>query len=313
MFMSEVKGSKEGGTKTYELSLFGVILALTLIYHFDTNKLAVELFYGGVPSSFEYAGKIATNYKDRLPLIFGKWDIVTDVLKKFAFYNFDVIVEKSIHLRDPDNVSVTRGGNKEIYNGITEIILQRRFQLEYFADAGKAISFNYLTGISGKESNAAPSNDYLMDSKIPVSLNKDKNLLEENLDRVKPVYNLLWLTLSMLSPIEYFYSRSKTFGNLQLQDLMGKIFNMFEESFADEITVRYYMNLYTDSDIRLSDYRKQESFEVINRTPKQCLSLLLEYDNKEPLIRDWFCKWAKDLVSFQQEIVQNFEAISRLA
>jgi DNA-binding PadR family transcriptional regulator len=63
------------GLKTYELSLFGVILVLTLIRYYDKDRLNHALYYQHI-SFPKYYDKIARNYHNRLPLIFGKWPLL---------------------------------------------------------------------------------------------------------------------------------------------------------------------------------------------------------------------------------------------
>ena len=71
---------------TYELSLFGVMLVIALVryYHIgiDTarcSKLDIpdyipNLFYKDIDMS-EYCDKMAYNYKEKIPRLFGKWDL----------------------------------------------------------------------------------------------------------------------------------------------------------------------------------------------------------------------------------------------
>jgi hypothetical protein len=86
------KEESKDNIKTYELSLFGVILALTLIRYNDMDKLKHGLYYNNI-SFIEYYEKIVANYKDKLPLIFGKWKVLKDILRLYAAYNFDVIID----------------------------------------------------------------------------------------------------------------------------------------------------------------------------------------------------------------------------
>ena len=80
---------------TYELSLFGIMLVIALIRfhyigidkvrfrifnrHADADKL--RLFFEDIPLE-EYFDKIALNYHDKLPLIFGKWSLLKKELGK---------------------------------------------------------------------------------------------------------------------------------------------------------------------------------------------------------------------------------------
>jgi hypothetical protein len=88
-----------------------------------------------------------------------------------------------------------------------------------------------------------------------------------------------------------------------------ELFEKREQSFAEEITALYYMNL--NSDIPLSAIiPKNHSFssehsEILNHSPKEYLSLLFQRDKGKPSLKEWFSRWMNDLTSLQQEILQN--------
>lgn len=85
-----------------------------------------------------------------------------------------------------------------------------------------------------------------------------------------------------------------------------------EESLADEIAAFYYMNLYNDSNIRVSEPRKyyhSKSFKPLDKTPRQGLLLLGEQDKEKPLIKEWLGKWRDDLTRLQSEILDNIKMI----
>jgi hypothetical protein len=98
------------------------------------GKLKHGLYYK--EESFEtYYDKIALNYKNNLPLIFRKWYLLKRILKIFAAYNFDIVLDKEtrdnamkslsvisdiLHPNQPQQVSIT-SGNKEIYEAAKSI------------------------------------------------------------------------------------------------------------------------------------------------------------------------------------------------
>ena len=149
--------------------MFGVILALTLVRYYDTGKLKHGLYYRNISFS-NYYDKIASNYQDKLPLIFGKWNLLKDILRLYVAYNFDIILDKEIRLRDSDKLSIIRGGNKELYDGIREIILQSLQQLGYYADVGYTVWLHYTSGISYdfEVLRNQDYNDYLMNNNIDI-------------------------------------------------------------------------------------------------------------------------------------------------
>ncbi|MGH9995131.1 MAG: hypothetical protein ACRD4J_07840 [Nitrososphaeraceae archaeon] len=84
-----VKQEKDDGL-TYELTLFGVMLILLIILYNDTKKLRHELYIKNY-SFKKYCDKIAHNYSHKLPLVFGKWAHLRQILQVSAIYNFDVV------------------------------------------------------------------------------------------------------------------------------------------------------------------------------------------------------------------------------
>ena len=80
--------------KSYELSLFGVMLALSIIRNKDRDRLEHDLHYQQL-SFADYYVNIARGYKNKLPLIFGKWTLLNDILKSYSVYNFDFILDRS--------------------------------------------------------------------------------------------------------------------------------------------------------------------------------------------------------------------------
>jgi CHASE3 domain sensor protein len=71
-----------------------------------------------------------------------------------------------------------------------------------------------------------------------------------------------------------------------------------EEAFANEITAMYYMNLCKDVNSSID-----HSFKLLNRSPIECLSTILEQDRGGHLM-DWFNKCMKDLEAFQEDTLK---------
>ena len=112
-------GHTAKGVETYELSLFGIIIAMTLVRYHEMGRIG-SLFYNGILLQ-DYYNKIASNYKYALPLIFGKWYLLKTHLKIWSAYNFDIILggkqvrSKTLHS------SVLAKGNKEFYENMQPI------------------------------------------------------------------------------------------------------------------------------------------------------------------------------------------------
>ena len=68
----------------YSLSLFGVMLAISLIRNFY-NYPNQFLFYKDVGQE-EYIDTIAENFSHKVPLIFGKWKLLKSELGRIMLY-----------------------------------------------------------------------------------------------------------------------------------------------------------------------------------------------------------------------------------
>jgi DNA-binding PadR family transcriptional regulator len=294
------------GIKTYDLSLFGVILALTLVRYYDTDKLNHGLYYRNISFS-NYYDEIASNYQDKLPLIFGKWNLLKDILRLYAAYNFDIILDKEIRLRESDKLSIIRGGNKELYDGIREIILQTLQQLGYYASVGLTVWLHYNSGISYELEGQRNQDydDYLMNNDVEFGDKPDQQKVDVVARKVKEI-------MTLLDPLKWI---SSELANLEPEDL-AQITHMFEEQFADEITAFYYIHLYYDHAFYTRISQPTKYYSSINQNndqspisarPKGCLSSILQNDKEEPSISEWYYKWLEDITNLQEEIYKTLK------
>jgi hypothetical protein len=140
---------------TYKLSLFGVMLAIAFIrYHYigidsyssvsnkrKDNSRKLNLFYKDVKLE-EYYDRIACNYKEKVPLIFGKWSLLKFQLGSLLYDNFDFFIYKKARSNITDK-SVWFGGNKEFYNDIQYIAQNAHDKLYSIYTLGRGISQQY--------------------------------------------------------------------------------------------------------------------------------------------------------------------------
>jgi len=97
-------------TAKYELSLLGVLLMLATKSLMRKRQEKIFQY-----SDRGYYNKIASNYPDKLPLIFGKWKLLKGDNFDFFPSLFDYLfLDKS----EISSLSVFLGGNKEIYDNI---------------------------------------------------------------------------------------------------------------------------------------------------------------------------------------------------
>jgi hypothetical protein len=286
----------DDGKMAYQLSLFGVMLSLALIRYNDMDRLKNGLYFEEDFSFQQYYDKIASNYKEKLPLIFGKWIKLKRTLKVFSAYNFDIVLNKESGSSNVNFLSVVMGENKELLEGIRTIILYNAKLMLEFSFAGWEVL-----------------KDYISIRFVPQSISNTEN--RPDLQRTYPLCAKFEEVMMLLHLTSFIYP-SVSMINFKTRHI-SSILQEMEESFADEITAFYYMNLYNDSRIRINDLPGKyyhslpinESFKKLEHTPKECLSMILQEDKEEPLIRKWFSKWKKDLVGLQEEILQNIKSV----
>jgi DNA-binding PadR family transcriptional regulator len=276
-----VKQFTNDAEPVYELSLFGVMLCLVMIHYNDTYRLKGGLYCA---TSFEkYYDRIALNYREKLPLIFGKWNQLKEILGLFAYYTFDIIFDRKIRSNTKDLPSVRKGGNKQLIEGIREIILDNSDSMSKFLGEGRRVLGKYINM-----------------KFLPKAINR-------------PAFSVVWLCakfkeLSMLlDPTPSIY-RTPDIDMMDFNRGTSAFLKDIEKSFVDEITAFYYMNLYNNC-IRVSEPRKyyhSKSFKPLDKTPRQCLSLLVEQDIE---IRERLCKWRDDLTRLQSEVQDNIKVI----
>jgi hypothetical protein len=215
-------------------------------------------------------------------------------------------------LRDYDKFSVIRGGNKELLDGIREIMLQTRQQIGRFIDTGEAIWLNYISGAQyGYEGPENQRGDYLIKNDIDVSGKQPDQ------QRVRLVRKRLVEIMILLNPVECGFSESIGLSSKVITQLSQQL----EQLFADEITAFYYFHLYFDFEFYIrvsepmkyyhtrvssntSDHQDNQSLPLspISSRPKDCLILILQSDKERPLISEWFYRWIQDITNLQNEI-----------
>ncbi len=292
---------------SYELSLFGVMLAIALIrYHFrgmdtmchtgasnndDTGKL--NLFYKRIDQK-EYCDTIARNYKDKIPLIFGKWNILKSQLGKIILYDsFDFLIYKNENQSKDIKTSIWLGGYKEFYNDIQTLTYNAITKLSIIYISGTTILKEY------EECQSWIAND----------------------PRTIQVYNKLRETGEILkyARIAYILEELRT-GNAfpdQLQD--GNLYTMndfknIENVFRDELCFLFYLNLNTgllSYSYKASSYRLEQGMLIVPHeadeqnqelsrlgTPRQRLMAVLTKDKD---IKRWFSTWIAGIIEYRSQ------------
>jgi predicted transcriptional regulator len=294
----------------YELSLFGIMLVLTLIRHNDMDRLRHGMYYNNLTFQ-EYQNIIASKYKNKLPLVFGKWHLLIRTLKELSGYGFDIILDKESRLKRFGK-PVSLGGNKEYYDAALAIIQHSRKQLDELQKKGLAL---YKTVITNQLSNIERKN------------------YEKKTEAI--FYKILEIS-TILNPQTYDPGSFKEAFKETLKDpmtdkdaieRMGQLYSLevIERMFARDITSLYYLNFHNKHEFQFigpakyyskkgeesmdriltkgsKKIHKQQNGGSVSELPllsSNDILLTILADDKE--IRDWFSKWLEDLRNYQKE------------
>jgi hypothetical protein len=312
------------GLQTYELSLFGIILVMMLIRKHDRDPTA-HLFEKELTLA-EYYYKIASNYEDKLPLIFGKihWHLSRKYLKDMSVYNFDIVLCDEKTRSSTENLPVFMKGSKEFYQNMLSLSLYNSKQVNEIFDIG-----------------LSEFNRYVYENRDR-SLNKEEYPKEKDdsyIQKVNPVYKKLQqihLSLEYRDPMvfqdqiaqeEYKkYVKSALTSPATEASVPTNISAMdaVEKAFAKEITFLYYLSLYREVYIPVIFPNKgfdsimpellSETVKRISSQKSANLSLPQVWSLRERLqrilrhdkeLKDWFCSCMKEIIEYQNQVAKE--------
>jgi hypothetical protein len=293
---------------TYELSLFGIMLVIALIRFnyigIDKVRLGisnrhtdkVRLFFKDVPLK-QYFDKIAFNYHDKLPLIFGKWSFLKKELGTLFLYdNFDFLLYDeafSVNM----GTSIWLGGNKEFCDSLQALADRSAMMLKVLYIQGRDIVESFQ---KENESKLLPA--YLKLNEIEAILKYFDNRPHPNRVEAK---------------IMIHQNKIKT--DLKDRNLYLDAITFIERVFSNELTFFFYLNLnnakFIPSRYYFQNIKSNQTLEEIglrdldvakdvlsNGSPQQRLIRIIQNDND---IRKQFCTWIRILVDYQQETSQR--------
>jgi hypothetical protein len=282
------------GEKLYELSLFGIVLVFKLIRFLNGNNERKKIFFGNF-TYFKYFEKIVSNYDTKLPLIFGKWNLLKRILKDYTICNFDKVISEYFFRQN--NISISRGGNSEFFYSINEIILQTRQQLAKFVDAGHEC-FNLSSGCRPSDINSevinTNSSNYL-DTHYPLMNNP-------NLENITYLFNKCLYIFNLLNPVEQIIRNQELSYVKDSSINRENLLQDFEDLFADSITAFYYFNLHVELHFLYfmrTHWTKDVDVPPLSLKPKECLNQILKLDKN---ISNFCLIWYEDIINLHHNI-----------
>jgi hypothetical protein len=283
----------------YELSLFGILLVQSLVHNREIGKLKHGLYYNNI--SFEnYHDKIASNYQSKLPMVFGKWNLLKGILNIMSAHNFGIILDRQTR-SDIMARSSLEGGNKEFYDSVVGVALHSQTQLSELYRKGMMEWSNYITSA--------------------ISEHPDKNATEASsflYRETSAVFQMLLKINILLDPSAYdpvsFQDLVKKQAvaniiNSQQAEQLSRLFkiDIIEKAFAEEITFLYFLNLHNNYrfqvELPIKHYNQVKSKDMEPPfSPIHCLLAILRHDKQ---IRERFLAWIQDLGRYQEEILRT--------
>ena len=297
------------GVDTYQLSLFGVLFLLKLIRQNDINRLRHGL-YNNDKSFLEYCDIIADNYRDAIPLIFRKWNLLKRILKAFAAYNFDIIVDQQFRdkimresavFKRPGEEEYITSGSKYLFEGYKSILEISRRQL------GEV----QIRGMETLDNIASPRIvDLPDDSREHTSKIDDKKI-----EAILKLIHEITVNLETVAhdPVTYKEKAIKWGFGSEEAERLSQFFEIdsIEDPIAKEISFLYYLNLNDEWYFHTINDSLERPLYV---RPQLCLLAILRQDSE---IQEWFSKWLRDIMNYQKEVMQSmsnfYERISSLS
>jgi hypothetical protein len=306
----------------YELSLLGVILILAVVTHphqkmfYKNNELEKNN-----QDLVEFYSMVSQNYADKLPLIFGKWALLTRT-RAYAYEWFLPVLYQNIQdefaraIR-PGSVTVTLGGVKEYRETMQEMAFHTTARL-----------FDLYRGLSSTLGHS----DQNENSEIPLIRQKAGKLALTQ----KQKAGLLALEQKQKAGLLALEQKQKELGALLkyadlgmfINELKGNTRNsthlelaynselsIIEKALASEITFLFYINLvrnrfldYTDEgrhflgDERDAGYK--DTGEIHIARPIDFLTTILKSDIE---LKNTFQRWMADIMYFRRQATEHME------
>lgn len=288
--------------KRYELSLLGLLLMIATISSMRQNK---PIF-----SPLKYYDKIASDYPEKLPLIFGKWDLLKSDLR-FEFFPsiFDYLFLDKLEIL---SLSVLLGGNKEIYDNMRAATLTSVSNLSIVYDAG-------ITALNSDYAEEFLSNEHY-------------GLIRDKLDKIERV-----LRYSSLESFHYYMMKRRSEildSNLTYVSLIHKDMpawevsqkmemnrderkfsirdelHYIENAIAEEFSFLFYIGLLRSNKYRASDYPLTTGSIVANYDTVYPNWFLMKIVHDDAEIRNTVLGWINETLNLQGLALEKINHIS---
>jgi hypothetical protein len=286
----------ENGIIRYELSLLGILIELAAISLFRQGS--------GYGAYIDYYVKIASIYSEKLPLIFGKWEL----LKKYLdFSSFPSILDYLFLDRSQIlSLSVLIGGNKEIFDNNKSLILNITNKIFEVYDQGTSVLWSFIN-----EEYYQLIEERLKELKLLLKY-ADLNSFRDYMNDRRPQRNEIKIPLKPAAHLKSsardmppIVHQTKSSTNNYQDEL-----NFIENALAEEFTFLFYIGLLRDNNHIASDYPLTTGFMKSSPNlayPKWFLEKIIYNDNE---IRNKVTGWIKESSEYQKLALEKMNEIS---
>ncbi|HEY7570077.1 MAG TPA: hypothetical protein VH796_01790 [Nitrososphaeraceae archaeon] len=276
--------------KRYELTIFGVILILAIVYYKRAAAQSDIHFHELLLENRieKYYNIVVSNYKDKLPLIFKRWKLLVKV-----FVNVDNLGQYLEPVFDIDwrknqiSLPVNMGGVKELYENTHTLSLHRYSKLTHI----------YESGCSALK-----------------MIRKDVRIHMSFIEKILSDIELQLVSADLKKFMEYA-AKQKENQNIYQTDQTDMV-TAIEKSFANEISFLFYIGLARkvkfayvgDEQIIPSSLHEFISYDEQQEfvKPRESLFKILKRDTE---IKDKFMSWLGDSISYGEQVVNNMRIL----
>ncbi len=285
------------GRTRYELSLFGILLLLKTIMNEKSYR----------STSFEKKlSHIARLYKDKLPLIFGKWSSLRISVKLWSFYNFTYFLTDS---RPKLSVPVVTGGNKEIFESLYSMHMLNNITCQKVLKMGVEML---------REFKKKPSE---FDPDFEIRKQEAQSTILNGFNSFKKYLIFRYMFLNIEMSIDDIFRELKRSADKNDDNEFSwgidkfQPIKLLEKALADEVTLVYYINLMNSS---YDPFPLGNLFHAILRevtefiedpknitnplSPRDNLRLLIKRDDD---IRNFLSRFRIDSLTFDEELSKH--------
>lgn len=297
----------------YELSLIGVLVALSIITFLSglpkedsiNPKLPNRLYR----DRYQYYSIIASNYKDKLPLIFGNWKI----LSRWEYSDIVKSTLQQIFFRSSRELfcaPIIVGGNKEVHDNIHSATLNVFWRLEEVHDALiSALEFSYPKQFIDR-SHLKLIKQKLNEIRLLLRYSSIQNFAKYMRNRQsRDINRPIILTTEQLEAYnkKRLSEEEEPFAE-ENRIIYEEELSAIENIFAEEFTTLFYLGLFLDTKDHIADYPFNTGFvpKTAMRRPKD---LLMDIINNDTKVKDKLEIWLNEAKDYQQKTLDKMDEI----